>query len=148
MNPFSIISGNWRSVLLLTSLCLNIVLVAFLATRWIEGRFNPLIAGPPQLIDAVARRLPRADAEILRSVYRGKEAQFTAAQREYRQALAGAVQLLSQPQLDVAALRSAVMNARDKRLGVGDLAIETFLEALPQMSAEGRRGLTSRIRPR
>jgi hypothetical protein len=49
---------------------------------------------------------------------------------------------------DTVALRSAVMDARDKRIRIGDLAIATFLEALPQMSAEGRRGLTAGIRAR
>jgi uncharacterized membrane protein len=149
MMPFAFGDSRWRNALLLASLCLNILLAAFIFTRWIERGVGPLVAAaPPQLIEFMARRLPAGDADILRRVYRSREEQFTANQREFRLALLTAGKLLSQPQLDVAALRAAVTEARDRRIAIGDLAIETFLETLPQISAEGRRGLTASIRPR
>ena len=149
MMSFTLAGGRWRNALLLASLCLNILLAAFFLTRWVERVPGPFVASaPPQLIELVARRLPADDADVLRRVYRLREEQFTANQREFRLALLAAGKLLSQPQLDIPALRAAMTEARNKRIAIGDLAIETFLEALPQISAEGRRGLTASIRPR
>ena len=149
MKQFSISWDRARGGLLLASLCLNVLLGAFIVTRWVEGVRNPMVtAAPQQLVELLARRLPRADADILRRVYRGKEQQFAAGQADYQTSLAAAGRLLSEPQLDKAALRSTMTEARDKRIRIGDLAIATFLEALPQMSVEGRRGLVASIRPR
>jgi uncharacterized membrane protein len=141
--------GRLWGALLLASLCLNVLLGAFIATRWIELSRAPMITvAPAQLIELVARRLPSADAEVLRRVYRDKAAQFAAEQAEYRRALLAAARLLAEPQLDPAAVRAAVHEARNKRIRIGDLAIDTFLEALPRMSAEGRMGLTRNLRER
>ena len=140
--------GGVRGALLLASLCLNVLLIAYIGTQWYRtARVILATAAPPYLIEFVASRLPRADADILWRVYRSKEQALSAAQADYRQSLSAARQLLSQPELDVAAFRATVQQARDKRLKVGDIAIETFLEALPQMSAEGRRGLAGSISP-
>jgi uncharacterized membrane protein len=148
MTHFSISGSRTLKGLLLASLCLNVLLGAFIVTRWVEGVRNPMVAAsPPQLIEIFARRLPRADADILRRVYRGKEQRFATGQADYQASLAAAALLVAQPQLDGAALRKAVGEARDKRISIGDLAIETLLEALPQMSIEGRRGLLARLRP-
>ncbi|HZT47955.1 MAG TPA: periplasmic heavy metal sensor [Hyphomicrobiaceae bacterium] len=135
--------------LLLASLCLNVLLGAFVATRWLEGLRAPLAAvSPPQLMEMLARRLPSADADILRRVFRQRQAEFAAGQADYQAALAATAQLVARPQLDADALRKAVREARDKRMKMGDLAVEVLLEALPQMSLEGRRGLLARLRPR
>ena len=53
------LSPGWMRGLLLASLCLNVLLGAFMVTRWLEGMRLPyLMAGPPQLIERVARRRP------------------------------------------------------------------------------------------
>jgi uncharacterized membrane protein len=141
------LSSGWLRGLLLASLCVNVLLAAFIATRWVEAR-QIIALGPPRLIEIVARRLPGADAEILRRVYRSKDAQFAAGQAEYERALRSAAGLLAAPTPDPAALRAAVMEARDRRVEIGNLAIDTFLEAVPQMSPEGRRALTAGVRGR
>lgn len=141
------LSSGWLRGLLLGSLCLNVLLGAFIVTRWVGSMRMPfLTAGPPQLVERVARRLPRGDAEILRRVFRERERQLTDAQADYERALAAAGLQLAQTQVDAGALRTAITAARDRRVRIGDLAIEGFLEALPQMSPEGRRGLTRVIR--
>lgn len=142
------LSPGWVRGLLLASLCLNVLLGAFIATRWVEGRAPIFTAAPPQLVEIVARRLPAADAEIVRRIYRSKEAQFAAAQADYVRALRVAGRLMAESRIDAAAVRAAVIEARDSRIKVGDLAIDTFLEALPQVSVEGRRSLLARMRVR
>jgi hypothetical protein len=96
----------------------------------------------------VARRLPAADADILRRVFHAKDRELNDGQAAYVRALLAASRLLVQTPVDTAALRAAVSEARDKRIRIGDLAIDAFLEALPQMSAEGRQTLTRGIRAR
>ena len=141
------LSSGWLRGLLLASLCLNVLLGAFMATRWVEGMRLPyLMAGPPQLIERVARRLPAADADILRRIFKARERQLNDSQADYERALVAAGRLLLQTPVDAGALRAAVAEARDKRIRIGDVAIDAFLEALPQMSPEGRRDLTRGIR--
>lgn len=142
----TITKGLGMRVLVLVSLCLNVAMGTFIATRWMEAQPSEAVSGSPRLVERALQRLPKADADILRAVYRSKEAEFTASQRAYVLALVGAARVLAQRDLDTPALRTAIEDARNKRVKIGDLAIETFLDALPQMSLEGRRALISNMR--
>lgn len=93
------------------------------------------------MIESVAERLPKEDAEILWSIYRGKEAELLPLQTEYRQALMKAMKTAAQTNLDKAELQAAVKDARDKRLKIGDLVVATFVEMLERISPKGRRQL-------
>jgi len=138
-----------QAALLLASLCLNALMAGYIAKQWFRAPSLPIAtATPPRLIQLVANRLPSADAETLWRVYRGKEHALRESQAEYEQALRGAGRLLAQPDVDVAALRRAVMEARDKRIKIGDVVIETFLDAVPQLSRSGRQDLVGRLRDR
>jgi uncharacterized membrane protein len=130
---------------LIASLSINIFMIAFLATQFLGGR-GPMLAtaAPPALIAHVAQRLPAADAEALWQAYRAREPEVAAAQTEYRKALLAAAALLQVQRIDEPRFRQAVMEARDKRVTVGDRVIDVFLDALPRMSPEGRQGLLSK----
>jgi uncharacterized membrane protein len=128
--------------LLLASLCCNVVLVTYVSVQWLRPGWTPTAAGmPPRMIERVAERLPREDADILWRIYRSKEAKLQPIQAEYTQALLRTMRLVAQPELDKDALRMAVKDARDKRLKIGDFMIETFVEALERISTKGRRQL-------
>jgi len=128
--------------LLLASLCCNVVLVTYVSVQWLRPGWTPTAAGmPPRMIERVAERLPREDADILWRIYRSKEAELQPIQAEYTQALLRTMRLVAQPELDKDALRMAVKDARDKRLKIGDVMIETFVEALERISTKGRRQL-------
>jgi uncharacterized membrane protein len=142
----AITKGLGMRVLVLVSLCLNVAMGTFIATRWMEAHPSEAVSGSPRLVERAIQRLPTPDAEILRAVYRSKEAEFTASQRAYALALVAAARVLAQRDLDTAALRTAIEDARNKRVKIGDLAIDTFLEAVPQMSLDGRRALISNMR--
>jgi uncharacterized membrane protein len=138
-----------QAVLLLVSLCLNALMGGYIAKQWFGGPSFPIAtATPPRLIQLVANRLSSADAETLWRIYRGKEHALRESQADYEQALRGAGRLLKQPDVDVPALRRAVMEARDKRIKIGDVVIETFLDAVPQLSRSGRQDLVGRLRDR
>jgi len=136
------------AILLLVSLCLNALMAGYIAMQWFGPRPLPAMATPPRLIQLVANRLPSADAETLWQVYRGKEHALRQAQADYELALRGAGRLLAQSDVDVPALRRAVMEARDRRIKIGDVVIETFLDAVPQLSQSGRQGLVGQMRNR
>ena len=132
-----------RALLLLGSLCLNVLMGSYIAKQWIEAWSPPTalrLAAPPRLIQFVAGRLPPADAEKLWRIYRTKEHELRAVQGDYERSARGAVRLMAQDEVDVPALRSAVMAARDKRIRVGDIVIKTFLEAIPGAFVAGTTG--------
>jgi uncharacterized membrane protein len=93
------------------------------------------------MIERAAERLPKDDADILWRIYRSKEPEIQPLQAEYTRSLLKTMQLVAQPELDRAAVRTAVKDARDKRLKIGDAVIETFVEMLEQISPKGRRQL-------
>jgi uncharacterized membrane protein len=141
--------GSPRAVLLLVSLCLNVLMGSYIGLQWFDAWSRPVaMAAPPRVIQFIAKRLPTDDAEKLWTVYRAKEPALRISQADYEQALRGAVRLLGQPELDGPALRSAVLDARDKRIKIGDVVIETFLDAVPQLSPQGRLDLVGRLRNR
>ncbi|MFZ5693174.1 MAG: periplasmic heavy metal sensor [Pseudomonadota bacterium] len=140
------LSGHrWRDSLLLVSLCANAVFTGYLVSIWIRPDRPLETLTVPRVIERVASRLPQPDADILWRVYQSKQSEFAAARSDYFAALVKPVRLLSEDKLDPPALRKAVKESRDKRVKIGDLALETFLEAVEQMSPESRRKLVGGI---
>lgn len=131
----------WRALMLL-SLCVNVILFTYVSVQWLlPGGFRPGAGVPIRMIERVAERLPAEDAEILWSIYRGKEAELLPLQSEYRLALIKAMKTAAQTNLDKAELEAAVKEARDKRVKIGDLVVATFVEMLERISPKGRRQL-------
>jgi uncharacterized membrane protein len=137
--PMSLSTTRW---LLLASLCCNVVLATYVSVQWLTPGWTPAGAGVPlRMIERAAERLPKDDADILWRIYRSKEPEIQPLQAEYTRSLLKTMQLVAQPELDRAAVRTAVKDARDKRLKIGDAVIETFVEMLEQISPKGRRQL-------
>lgn len=137
--PTSIAVTRW---LLFASLCCNVVLATYVSVQWLRPGWTSAGAGIPlRMIERFAERLPREDADILWRIYGTKEAELQPMQAEYARSLRKTMHLIAQPELDKDALRSAVKDTRDKRLKIGDTAIETFVETLEQISPKGRRQL-------
>lgn len=135
-----------RTVLTL-SLAVNVLLVSFICVvGYKRFMWRSAMESPPKVIQIVKKRLPEADRAVLDQVYRGKEREFVVAQAEFDKALRDAVALVGRPELDAAALRATVKTARDKKLRVADLTIDTFLETLTQISPEARRDLARKFR--
>ncbi|RAI38498.1 periplasmic heavy metal sensor [Rhodoplanes roseus] len=136
-------------LLLLASLCLNVVLGSYVVTQWLAPR--PLLAAagaPARLVDNIADRLPEADAARLRRIFEGKKPALADAQAAYEQALRDAIQKLADPRLDVRAFRAAVMEARDKRVAIGDVVIDSVVEAAVEIPPQTRAALVGRLRSR
>lgn len=137
--PLSQRGARW---FLLASLCVNIALATYVSVQWFQSGWSPVGAGIPlRIMERVAARLPQDDADILWRVYHGKEPEILPLQMEYTRLLIKTMRLTAQPELDKDALRAAVMEARAKRVRIGDAVIDTFLEMLEQISPKGRRQL-------
>jgi uncharacterized membrane protein len=133
--------------LLLASLCLNVVLATYVTVQWFRPNVSPVGAALPlRMIERAAARLPAEDADILWRVYRSKEPDLLPLQADYLRALGRTLRVIGDPDLDQVALRAAVKDARDKRLKVGDTLVDTFVDALTQMSSKGRRQLVGGFR--
>ncbi|MFL9827584.1 periplasmic heavy metal sensor [Rhodoplanes sp. SY1] len=137
-------------VALLASLCLNVTLGSYVAAQWLAPR--PIIGAAPgapaRLVEAIADRLPDDDAARLRRLYDAKKPAVAEAQAAYEQALRNAILKLADPQLDVAAFRAAVTEARDKRVAIGDIVIDAVVEAAVQIPPQAREALVGRVRRR
>lgn len=128
-----------RSFWLWASVALNAFLLAYVSAQFFQTR-SRLVATmqPPALVQRVADRLPENDARLLWESYRSREGELVKAQSESMAALRKAAAFMSQSAIDAEAFRIAVIDARDKRMAVGALVVEVFLDALPKMSVEGR----------
>src|SRR5688572_2865837 len=132
-------SARW---LLLASLCVNVALATYVGVQWSQpGRMLAGAAMPLRMVERIAARLPAEDADILWRIYRDKEPEIQPLQADYLRALLRTMRLAGQTELDKDALRAAVMESRDKRLKIGDAALETFIATLEQISPKGRRQL-------
>jgi uncharacterized membrane protein len=128
--------------LLLGSLCINVALATYVSVQWLQPDRTPAAAGMPlRMMERVAARLPKDDAEILWRVYHSKEPEILPLQMEYTRSLLRTMRLAAQPELDKEALRAAAKEARDKRRKIGDAVVDTFVEMLEQISQKGRRQL-------
>jgi len=135
-------AGRLRWVLL-ASLCLNVALASYVTVQWAEPAPWPPAGAmmPLRLTERVAARLPKADADILWQVYRGKEPEIRALQADYLAALLVTMRQVGQNDLDKPALRAAVEDARSKRVKIGEQLTEVFLDTMEKISAKGRRQL-------
>ncbi|ABD08965.1 conserved hypothetical protein [Rhodopseudomonas palustris HaA2] len=135
-------------LLLLASLCLNVALGVYVGVQWSQPEWQPANVGMPlRIVERVASRLPESDAAILRRNFEARQAEMLPLQQQYATALLKTLRLIAQTDLDKPALRAAIEDSREKRVKMGDVLAETFLETLEQVSTKGRRQLVGGFRP-
>ncbi|MGP9813413.1 periplasmic heavy metal sensor [Rhodopseudomonas sp. NSM] len=135
-------------LLLLVSLCLNVALGAYVGVQWSQPEWRPASAGMPQrIMERVASRLPEPDAEILRRNFEARQTELRPLQQQYTAALLKTLRLIRQADLDKPALRAAIDDARNKRIAIGHVVADTFVETLEQVSEKGRRQLVGGFLP-
>src|SRR5262249_22464826 len=100
----------------------------------------------PRFLQMIKHRLPAADQAVLDRAYQAHESEIIMARGEYERAQSAVMAILARPDFDEAAFRKAVAEARDKRLRVADLGLQTLVEAVAGLSPEGRRSLVRRFR--
>ena len=135
------------TVALIASLAFNALLAGYVAVqvyRRYEFRAGGMMG--PRFLQMIKRRLPAADQAVLDRSYQARESEMIMARGEYERAQSAVMAILARPEFDEAAFRKAVAEARDKRLRVADLGLQTLVDAVAGLSPEGRRSLVRRFR--
>jgi uncharacterized membrane protein len=138
----------WRptypALALIGSICVNIVLVSYIATQALTAKPPMSRPAPEEMVATLAARLPSTDAELLWQAYRRLEPKVLAADAASQRARVRALSLLSQSDLDPNALQAAFREALDNRIRMGELLLETVVEGLTRLSPEARRKLVQK----
>jgi uncharacterized membrane protein len=125
---------------LLLSVCLNIGLASYIAVQALRGESHEHFA-PEAMIAQFAAHLPSRDADILWRVYRAHKPQIEAAAATAQRAHVPILSALSQDNVDTDGLRAGFREAQESHERVHGLLVDTVVEALEQISPEGRREL-------
>ena len=131
-------------VALVVSLAVNVFIASAVAMRWFApGAATTARDGGDRPMARLIARLPQADARVVRDVQREQRVSIAAARADYDRALAAATQAAAREPLDAAAVERALDDVRRKRHALTDLRVQIYAKAIPRLSPEGRRVVTS-----
>jgi uncharacterized membrane protein len=146
------LAGRFPTVLALTllcSLCLNIGFASYIAVQAFMAEPQSTDHGNPEAtIASFATHLPSRDADILWQVYRAKAPQIQAADAEAQRARGRVLSVLAARDLDADRLRATFKETMESRARTLGLLVEVAIEALEQISPDGRRQLIEQIHSR
>lgn len=132
---------------LFASVALNLALAGYFASQWMMPRWRPLAdITPAQIVELVARRMPAAEATIIRDAYRDKQARIGEQREAFIRARARTLELLAQPELDIPALRAAMLDAREQRIGQVNILIDLFIDVVGKLPPKVRADMAARFR--
>ena len=131
--------ATWRKAVLPVSLAANIFLLSYVGGQLI-GASKPQMfrVNPQRPIERLAKRLALPDASLLHKAYRDRECAFTAARKDYDEAVARVLSSMAKPQLDPVELRKAMTEAFSHRHRIDDLMSETLLDTIEKMPPDSR----------
>jgi uncharacterized membrane protein len=135
----------WRRIALPISIILNLFLVALIVGYVLYGQGASGVRFAFALANAETI-LPPKDAGAFRTVVRRDEANFIDARKQLREARQELVRQIGSDQFDQAATRQALANLMTSWNHFMDEFSPTLIEALSQVSPDGRRKLLA-VRP-
>jgi len=144
--PAAIGTRRRRRWLLWGSLAVNVLLLSFICARAMFPALQPFGSPPGRVIEAMSRKLPKADAAILQQIVRERQTNLRESQSAFEQEMERVMTLLETPQVDMPALREAVTAAHRRRMLTDDQMLDVLVDALGQMSLEGRQRLAAQYR--
>jgi uncharacterized membrane protein len=129
----------WRTAALLASILMNALLLSYVGGQMAGGSAAGVFRlNPEDRIEMLAKRLPEADADLLRKAYRARGADFANVNSNHEEAVSRVLALMAQPQLDLGALRTELLKARGHRERLNDLLSEILLATIQKMPASSR----------
>jgi len=135
--PFRRTRGKWA--LLALSIGLNLFLAGWIATQELAPFHHDRYATPPEKVtETIVRHLPAGDGEIMRHAIEGRMPQIKIAHREAADATNNLKQVAAAQNVDPTALKTAFDAMRSARQAERTLFIDAILEAMPQMTQQGR----------
>ena len=136
MNPAS--AYRWIRIVLIASLCLNLLLVGAAAAFSLRWHRHPDQEVYRLALRQVTRQLDHDDARLVRRAFAARREQSMAAYAEYRQSLRAVIAAMQESPRNEDKLQAAIREARAKRTAVSDLTFDTLLSSLQMVSPEGR----------
>lgn len=135
------------TVALLLSVALNAALVGYGYTLY---RIRPLALLsdpiPPQMLEALATRLPGEAGKLLGDRLEANRPALEAERAGYRAALERAAELIEAESVDTDAVKAAIAEARAHRGRMGDVYVDTLVEMLAALPQAQRRTMVERFR--
>lgn len=135
---------NWRRIVLVASLMLNLFLVALIGGHWLRRGINVIDANEPPLARALAAaeaNLSRSDATAFDAVMRQGAPHYADAAQQFEQARRDLGSRIMAEPYDPAAVRQAFVTWKTSWNRFVDAISDTLVEALSKVSPEGRRKL-------
>jgi len=146
MGVLAKIGRRWHWILLVASLSLNILLGSYMAT--LLWRLNmPLIeaTNAERVVGLATAVLPDEDARLVEELYAERAPAFAAAEAGVVATRRKVLRLIAEPNLDPAAVRAALEEARSYRRTTSDLLFDVVIETLERMPAQRRKELAERF---
>jgi uncharacterized membrane protein len=126
-------------IVLFVSLALNLLLAGFVGGRLLAPLYHhPPEHTPAALIERLVRALPERDGTVLRAAFKANAAKIATLAAELEQARLDVRLKLSAEPFDKAALEAAMNKARDKRMALYKAMQSVVLDAVGNLSPEGR----------
>lgn len=136
--------NKWWKVVLPVSLTINLLMTSYMLGDWAGADATEMSTPDPRRrMEALASRLAPADATVLRKAYEDRGGAFALAQGDRKEAVKRVHSLMAQPELDVPALREALVRARGHSERLNDLFSETLLETAQKAPAGSRASLAA-----
>ena len=136
---------RWTLLAIGFSVALNIFLVGFLLAQLWSSHAQPVAEGLParEVLRQLAQQLPAADAEHLRRAFASRLPDLVRVRREARVSNEQVRADIGAVPFDAKKLSANFEATRAAREKVRLLIEQALLEALPQMSEEGRKTLST-----
>lgn len=140
----NLIRSRWflPASLFLNVFLLGAVVAGLISLQLIRPPFPPPPPGPRGMFEQMISTLPPNDADVLRRSFAERQTELDAAAERMEQELMRARDLLRAEPFDEISFRETLMNARTAREQMDKAIIETALQALPNMTAQGRAQLS------
>lgn len=125
--------------ILLGSMALNVFLAIVIGKHMAIPPFPP--PRPTRIIEEIADKLPKADAQILRDSLNAHEAELKEEDHGPEVFHKKMRDVLTAPQFDPEAFRAVADEFQARRERIGSTLTRVMLDALPKMSPEGRQAV-------
>ena len=141
---------TWRRGAFAVSLALNVLLVAYVATQWLQPappRPPPRTVGIQAMIERISRDLPPGDKQVFEETFARDRPRLMAASEQMRAARRNLDATIAARPFDPAATRAAMEQWRDSWQRMSAMFNESFLAALQGISPDGRQTIVSHAPP-
>lgn len=124
---------------LLVSVSINILLLCFIAVRLLSAHDDGHDATVAQAVERYAKILPPADTQILRAAFEADRARIEQLESDSKARVERLERRLAEETIDPDTLRREAHELRDLQAELLARAYNVYIEAVLQMSPEGRR---------